>query len=168
LVLPASKAQLGRGQLAQRGPIHRRERARCDTGGGVVQRLDECAHHIVDVGEFQLGVRIPDLDGQTTRNVVAERGHHRVVVRSAPFAEDARQAKDHRGIAGGCAQGFDGSLGVALAAAVSVVLRRLGGRRQDERNVATAGSDRVAERLGEPVLTAAKACSSAGRFSPAR
>jgi hypothetical protein len=54
-------------------------------------------HHVVHVDQFQLPLGIVDLDRQIAGDVMAERRHHRIVVRPAPLPEHVLEPEDrHR------------------------------------------------------------------------
>ena len=57
-----------------------------------LQGVDHLGHQVVDIEQFQLHTRVVDRDGQVVGDVVAEGGYRAVVVGSAPFAEEVREA----------------------------------------------------------------------------
>ena len=65
----------------------------CEGGGHLV-------HEVVDVEQLQLHRRVVDLYREAVGDVVAESGHCGVVVRTAPLAEEVREAVDQHPRAG--------------------------------------------------------------------
>ena len=65
----------------------------CEGGGHLV-------HEVVDVQQLQLHGGVVHLDGEAVRDIVAECGHGGVVVRTAPLAEEVREAVDEHPSAG--------------------------------------------------------------------
>ena len=76
---------------------------------------------VVHVNQFELPAGIGNFNRQVVGNVVAERGHHRVVVGPAPFAENVLEPEngDRRPALRG--ELFEGRFGVPLAPAIGVV-----------------------------------------------
>ena len=65
-----------------------------------LQGVQQLFHQVVDVEQLQLGTGVVDLDGQVVADVVAEGGHHAVVVGAAPLAEQVGEPVHQHGGAG--------------------------------------------------------------------
>ena len=50
--------------------------------------------HVINIDQFNFSCRVRDGNGHIACDVVTEGGYHRIIVGTAPFAEDALQAKD--------------------------------------------------------------------------
>ena len=117
-------------------------------GDGAVRTLPELpapqgpqerVHHVVDIAQGQHHGGVVHRDGQVPGNVVAEGGHHAVVVGAAPLAEQVGQAVDQHPGPRFFPVGAHQLLPRPLAAAVGVVPLRLdGGGQQHRAGVAVA------------------------------
>lgn len=86
-----------------------------------VEGCDERIHHIVDVHQIHAHGRVVDLDRQAVGDIVAEGRHARVVVGTAPLAEDVGQAVDKHRSAGRVTVSEHSFFSHFLAGAVRVV-----------------------------------------------
>ena len=68
--------------------------------GMALQGVQKLFHQVIDVEQLQLGAGVVDLDGQVVGEVVAEGGHHAVVVGAAPLAEQVGEPVHQHGGAG--------------------------------------------------------------------
>ena len=105
----------GPGQLPQRHGVHRVDAAAVFAvahGLAPFHRVQDAGHHVVNVDQRQRKARVTHLDGQPAGDVVAEGGHHAVVVGAAPFAEHPLHAEDIHRRAGALPVGKNGLLGL--------------------------------------------------------
>ena len=110
---------------------------------------DEGPHYVVDVNEGQGKGRVPHFQRQAVGGVVAEGGHHAVVVGAAPLAEHTRQPEHIHRRAGFFAVGVHRRLRHGFALAVVVVQSRLGAAGHQHRGGRFCFCQQVQQHVGE-------------------
>ena len=95
------------------------------------KRTKEFFDHIVDIGQGQRSLPIVDPDRQIRRDIAAKGRRHRIIVRSAPFAEQIGKAVYDRPCAGFCAVRKDQILGLFFGPAIRSILSGMDGRGKD-------------------------------------
>ena len=138
-VLPlAGNAWSESAKLAQRDPVVGRDLVLQQAARGCgVQSRQKAAHHVVDVDQCHSAGRVGNGERQVAGDVVAEGGDHRVVVGTAPLAEDVGEPVNRDAGAALRRVVSDASSASPLAHAVRVVLRGL-----DRTRRATSGPAR--------------------------
>ncbi len=97
-----------------------------------IHHVDKCAHDIIDINQFDFFCRIGNCDGKIMSDIMAEGGHHGVVIGAAPFAENTGQTEDGNLRPGFFPKGKDFFFRMALGNAVGIIQKGLHGRGEQE------------------------------------
>jgi len=142
------------GQRPQRDAEDRRhgKKGRAAGAGAGLESGQKGGDDVVHMDKIDFPVRIGYRNRQIPGDIVAERGHDGVIIRPAPFAEDAGQAENPDGRPGSAVEIEESVFSPFLGAAVGIVQEGLDrGGKDDQRTAAAALEARKDRRQGADV-----------------